>query len=883
MKPLMIEFQAFGPYSGYEKVDFSSLSSKGLFLICGKTGSGKTMILDAMTFALYGKSSTHGRDEFESLRCTKADESIPTFVKFTFENNGEQYIFERRLERKRKNLSTSYNVMKLDSEGVFKPLFENAKEKSLNEKAIEIIGLEYEQFRQVIVLPQGQFEKFLTSGSDEKEKILTSIFGEEKWKYIAEKFYEEVSNRKDNLKEQKNKIIFSLREENCESISELSEIIEEKSESIKNLESDFNNTGYDSKIKMLQKELVTIKRFGDLQRAEEKISELNNLQSRYEKLQTDINEALRAQKVKPFLDEKAGSKENFDNRTKTLESLREQKETSKEKYEKVLEENNEHLNCKEAIEKKENLKIELESKRNVYEEIEDVRKGLEAAKEEERLLFEKEKFFEAEFNEMSSEVLNVKYIFDEYTKNHSQLMDAYLAGITGEIASKLVEGKPCPVCGSTSHPCKASLSEDSVSREMVDAAKKKADSESKKLETLSKRQEDSKQLLEKMHSDTEEKRKEVLGQGAKLEGMTKSLVEGIDSLKKLNEKVQKLDREVAEFSEKKVALESKKESLLKEYTENCAKESSAQNEAEDAKKNYDRASETLKTALEQNGFISEEEARTLFMNTEQVEALQKEVSEYKAGLKAARENLDGIKEELKDVQKPDEEKINAQLEEIEKAKSEYAKMHGVLEKEIERLCEKRDRLEKECFGIDDKIRQAEEDFAFAKKLRGDSGTGLQRYVMGVMFSSVVASANKMLELVHGGRYRLYRSDEKNTGSVKRGLELKVFDRNSENHDGRFVNTLSGGEKFLTSLALSIGMSTVATKTGINIEVLFIDEGFGSLDDDSISDAMEILNSIQKANGIVGIISHVSILQDQISAKLKIEENETGSHIVETVG
>ena len=179
--------------------------------------------------------------------------------------------------------------------------------------------------------------------------------------------------------------------------------------------------------------------------------------------------------------------------------------------------------------------------------------------------------------------------------------------------------------------------------------------------------------------------------------------------------------------------------------------------------------------------------------------------------------------------------------------------------------------------------EAEQDFGFAKRLRGDTGTGLQRYVLGIMFSSVVAAANKMLELVHGGRYRLYRSDEKAKGNNKRGLELKVFDRYSSDHEGRFVSTLSGGEKFLASLALSIGMSTVAQKSGIRIEALFIDEGFGSLDEDSIEDAMNILNSIREANGLVGIISHVRLLEDQIPSKIRVREDEEGSHLSLSVG
>ena len=192
-------------------------------------------------------------------------------------------------------------------------------------------------------------------------------------------------------------------------------------------------------------------------------------------------------------------------------------------------------------------------------------------------------------------------------------------------------------------------------------------------------------------------------------------------------------------------------------------------------------------------------------------------------------------------------------------------------------------LKAEGEGIEEKIREAEEDFAFAKKLRGDSGTGLQRYVLGIMFSSVIKAANSMLEMVHDGRYRLFRSDAKAQGSNKRGLELAVFDRNSDEHGGRPVSTLSGGEKFLVSLALSIGMSNVAQKSGIRIEALFIDEGFGSLDENSINDAMNVLESIRRANGMVGIISHVQLLQDRVACKLQVGETDRGSHIVSTIG
>jgi exonuclease SbcC len=170
----------------------------------------------------------------------------------------------------------------------------------------------------------------------------------------------------------------------------------------------------------------------------------------------------------------------------------------------------------------------------------------------------------------------------------------------------------------------------------------------------------------------------------------------------------------------------------------------------------------------------------------------------------------------------------------------------------------------------------EADMAFAERLRGRSGCSLQRYVLGVMLNAITREANRLLENVYGGRYRLYRSDERSAGTNKRGLELEVSD--SDNMSRRSVTTLSGGEKFLVALSLAIGLSTVvqAQGHGIRLEAMFVDEGFGSLDRDSICDALEVLQGIQRGAGVVGIISHVEQLAETIPTKIVITKTKNGS-------
>ena len=168
------------------------------------------------------------------------------------------------------------------------------------------------------------------------------------------------------------------------------------------------------------------------------------------------------------------------------------------------------------------------------------------------------------------------------------------------------------------------------------------------------------------------------------------------------------------------------------------------------------------------------------------------------------------------------------------------------------------------------------DLDFANRLRGRSGVSLQRYVLGVMLTSITAEANRLLAGVYGGRYRLYRTDEISGSGHKGGLELEVYD--SQNNQRRSVTTLSGGEKFLVALSLAIGLSTVvqAQGSGIRLEAMFIDEGFGSLDRESVQDALEILQGIQRSSGIVGIISHVEQLAEIIPTRLEITKGKQGS-------
>lgn len=883
MKPCMVEFQAFGPYAGHELVDFEKLAAKGLFLICGKTGTGKTMILDAITFALYGKSSGHGRDDFEAMRCTNAAFDVTTYVRFTFENNGIYYRFERRLERKRKNLSASYMVWQKDENGTWTALFENAKEKMLNEKAEEIIGLSYEQFRQVIVLPQGQFEKFLTSDSADKEKILTSIFGEEKWQAVAQLMFEEATERRQQLKSLQEQISNSLQEEACETLAELEVVVAQKKERLDAMEAAYQEGACEKQIRALRDRLALVSRFQDLRRERARVRAYEEKQHDRVEQEKRIQDARRAEKVKELLLELHRAEAAQAERKTAVRTADQAAGQAKQQAEQILLQVTAQQQKNDEIEEKKAQKIQLTAKITDYESIaaleqtfQKQRKAAESALQE----AEQEKQI---YESYAPKLVMLHEAYETDMEEHRKLLAAYLAGITGELAASLVEGQPCPVCGSREHPQKAVRTEADTSKEHVEEKRAEADAVYQKLQQTMQKQEQAKKKYEEKQRLAQELQLVKETAYTRLAEMQNNLIPEIRSLAELQKNLQQLTDEIGKDTEKLQSLTKMLEQANNTVAETAAKAELARQEEELTQKKQEAAMQAVAKGLSEHGFADIKEAEQLLMGEKELEGMRRQIADYDAGKKAAEEQVMRLQEELGRQQEPDEEACKTELARLEKLQETYAKETAVLSETIRRLSQKAEKLALAGEGLEEKLLEAEQDLAFAKKLRGDAGTGLQRYVLGILFSSVIAAANRMLSMVHGGRYRLFRSDEKAQGSNKRGLELKVYDKNSEEHEGRFVSTLSGGEKFLASLALSIGMSTIAQKSGIRIEALFIDEGFGSLDEDSITDAMQILGSIQQANGLVGIISHVQLLQERIPTKLRVEETEKGSHIIQTIG
>ena len=884
MKPLVIRFQAFGPYRNEEIVDFEKLSQQGLFLICGETGSGKTTLLDAMTFALYGKSSGGMRDQLEAMRCKQSAWGTDTYVCYDFELQQKIYRFERKLECKKVKLSASQNVYVKNEEGVFEPIFENCKEKDINAKAKELIGLDYDQFRQVIILPQGQFEKLLTSNSDEKEKILVSIFGVNKWQKIANYIYDAASVRRNALLKIKEQLELRLRDEGCSTVDEFEKMIESLQNELAAKENAYQKADYDRRRKQLEEELELGKQFVFLHELERKRNQLESKKVDFDAQKEKLEIAEQAEEVKGFLNQFEDAKQNYLVRHKNVQSL-EERVPQIEHAAKNAKENLEfHLQKKTEVEIWKQEIIRLEEKRPYYEGLQEKENDLKTQTNvyEKKLALLRKAEHESEKEQTALQKVSEDY--KEIRRIYNLLSEGFLASITGTLAAKLESGAPCPVCGSREHPQKASLSENAVTEREV---KQKEQEMHLKFEEIEKCQKKYQKALQEKevqeHACAEQKQMMVLTE-KEVQNAKENLADGIETIQTLETIIMKYRSKIEAYQSASQKLESILQEKMNALTELQAKLAMAKDEMYTAEERQKAARNILQDALQKTIFNTSEEVKKVLLTQQEMQKIRNAYAQYQAEIKHLEEESCKMQDSLQGKTEPDLAICESELKKITEEKEKYLSESARMQLMIAQKQEKRSLIQKMSEEYAASWAQAESDWALAKNLRGDTGIGLQRYVLGVMFSSVITAANKMLEKVHGGRYRLFRSDEKGQGSNKKGLELKVFDSFSkEGDEGRSVKTLSGGEKFLVSLALSIGMSTVAQRSGTHLDAMFVDEGFGSLDQNSIEDALEVLASIQKANGTVGIISHVQILQDNIPVKLEIKKSREGSRIISNIG
>ena len=877
MRPVSIRFKCFGPYMEEQFVDFESLQKSGLFLICGETGAGKTTILDAICYALYGKSSGGLRGDLEVMRCKLADQSEETLVEFIFDCGGKRYKFVRSLKYGRKNLNDSHNCLVLEGEE-YVPIFENPKATFVNKKAEELIGLSYDQFRQVILLPQGQFEKLLVSDSAEKEKILVSLFRADRWQKMAEELYRRVAELDAALKQERQEMAGRLRFYAVDSLEKLEEKKESQKILAKELEQQKEEARHQVQLRRKEQEQAALRDqdFAELDRREKQLLALEGQLSRFDAEEVLLQKADRAEQVRPGHLAWQTARRDKIRLEGLLAAARTSVETARRDQTAAEEAWQRHTQLRPEYEKARQHLVLLENARELYDTLDAKREASERAV---RMLNQAKQGHERvreEFDCRDRIWQRAVMGQDQAIRAYQQMQEEYLRGIGSTLAEKLEKGRPCPVCGSREHPAPAPRLPRQVSDAQLEQGKREMNRAVElESETRKVRQAAEAALAQAGEALRQAVQTETACRTEYESAMTRR-IPGVDNSAMLLQMLARLQGKLRLYEKQETDLKQRAAELNAVLAGAESRLAGVREELTAAQGLYAAAEAAWLAAMAEAGFASEEAYQAADMDPRQRQQRNQELSRFRADLAAAGEAVRQQRQKVEGLDRPDQKGARKALETADR---EYARLSGqctLAENQLKHMEKDLSGLRKQQEDYLLRRQKVDGDLEFANRLRGRSGVSLQRYVLGVMLTSVTAAANELLKGVCGGRYRLYRTDEIAGSGRKGGLELEVYD--SRTNARRSVTTLSGGEKFLVALSLAIGLSTVvqAQGSGIRLEAMFIDEGFGSLDREAVNDALEILQGIQKSSGVVGIISHVECLTESIPVRLEVSRGRNGS-------
>ena len=853
MRLKKLTLQAFGPFKDKVVIDFEKNNiDKGLLLISGDTGAGKTTIFDAICFALYGETSGGVRST-NSLRSDWASPNEDTFVSLEFYYKNKFYEVRRNPEYSRKKKSGTGETKQVACAELNIDGRIITKVNDVTKEIEKLIGLDYKQFRQVAMLSQGEFSKFLLASSEEKTNIFRKIFGTEFYDLLQNKLKLNMLSKKNEIEKVRDKI--DTEKKNLEPIinlfglsnDEIIILLNDKINEYKNnvssikLERDKKN---EERIK-LSTEITNINKLNnDIKKYHETSEELeklllsnNNISEEKEKYDYNINVAVNITGVLDMLNKDSNTLEN-----------------KKIKFE----QNNNYLNEKknEYKEKEKSFKFLDNYSDSVDKLNKDINDLINMNKDYDNYL--------KKYSDLNAALDEYKDLCDDYDNNFSLYEDMrkkYYLNISVEIADSLVDGEECPVCGSKNHPKKAVAFD-------CEYTKNDLEYEEKQLKNI----------------DNLRKAKEAFIEKTREEIKDFNILENEDvyfeknkNLELLNTKKNERDNLNNKF--KKMSMERQKLlSDIKSYEDN-----------------YNIFNDDIKT-LEENIKDYNIKLDNLYVdnNTNYDDYINKKLDKNKLSeLKIKIDSFDNRKKELEStikllehdvkdkniVDDTDKEKqLNTINEEFICLDNNYTNNNVLLEK-----------LKTSFSNINkylDDNKKIQDEYDVVKILSDTANGGLsgrlkitfENYVQSYFMNTVLIEANKRLIKMSDGRYELKRKESESKLNTKTGLDFSIFD--SYTGKERDVSSLSGGEKFKASLALALGLSDTISNSrgGIKIDSLFIDEGFGSLDSDSLNQALNILSDLSSNDKLVGVISHVSELISRIDNKIFINKTSMGSNL-----
>lgn len=929
MKPLKLTMSAFGSYAGKNVIDFTG-QQQGIFLITGDTGAGKTTIFDAITYALYNQTSG-GERNGNMMRSQYAQPETETYVELEFLYRGQTYRVRRNPDYKiTKTLKNGkireqkvpHSVELTMPDGTVFPEKKNATDA----KIIEILGLTADQFSQIVMIAQGDFLKLLYTKSDERKMIFSKLFRTDIYWKIQENLRRKSMEMDERIQEndrafeqEKSRIILLPESEELP----LDELVERLRERLKDAlkEQNLRRANVEELNKKITKYEEINKLFVSLEKIRQTGKELEARQVESKERRQQIENARKADKVLVAEQQNLRQQQAVEQSVQAIAKMEETLTNNQEMFETLKTQ----LQEVEAEQKREAADIQkkmlaLEQSFPSYEALQNARSEEQQAK---KVWEDLEKTSEESFHKKEAGIAALKeqqkqqeqvveqtkknweqtsLSASESAKHYEHMYEAFLKEQAGILAENLSAGCPCPVCGSTVHPDPAKLSDHAVTELEVEQAKKtRAAAEEKRdlayaaFEAEKTEKQKLAQAVEKEEADfvlaqtiAKQQRKEAEQNYVSLQKTAEQIREKLvypslaeakkqyaamqKALEAAEQEIERKRQKVSELAEAMNTLKGQK--LAEEENQKTAKKLAAKTEKEYAK------------LLEKSGFVSEETYHLAILPERSRSKLEREEKEYESQCLRQQSEQKLLEKQVSGKTYTDTTELNEQLkaekQALKEAEKTYMELHTAYENDRSVLqncavyLEKGKNLESEDQVIKSLSKTAN------GRLSGSAKIDFETYIQRQYFKQIIHEANKRLLTMSNHQFILKLKEEANTGrKTNEGLDLSVYSLVTDSE--RDVKTLSGGESFLAALAMALGLSDIVERSAgaIHPDMMFIDEGFGSLDAQSRQQAIEVLAELAGDSRMVGIISHVTELKEQIDRKLVVSRTDKGSRAVWT--
>lgn len=995
MRPMTLKLNNFGPFLN-ETIDFNYVNNNQLFLISGKTGSGKTMIFDAIVYALFGEASTKDRKESD-LRSHFAESKKPMIVEFEFKLRNQYFKIKRQgafVKEGNKNKTLGQLAvyeMEAETYGLRESKITNG-----NQFIKELLGVNAEQFRQLFILPQGEFKRFLLSKSSEKQEILRTLFNSQRFEEIQKNLSEDVKEVRGQI-EQRYHLLetnwLDLETFNDETLIEYKSINPRQTNQVLEVLDVFDEKAKQKQNKLKQQKDEHKTKLNDAeaclknnQKLEETLNKLAENQQNYEQLLTqenDINEKIKRlnaiNEVRPIANLLESKDKLYTKQQKIKEDINEKKEIISEleiQIKKADEQLDAHKNESEKITDSKNFieKTKLFFERSqkykaAYEEQQSFQEGFASLQTKLEALIQQLEEIKGKINgrvpnykkieqvnetiySLNNEVavlkqneLDKKEYLQLQERKHQkanyseklndelqQLTDAYKKidktsidlnnkqDLISTLQSAINVGDTCPICGNQVHTITQHIDFDDLTARHQSLAqleqKKNATTEDKiKVESeLNYIEEqlakfDKEKLENTNYHELETEVKKKIAQKQKIEKENEEIVE----LKELQQQYEQqfhqleLDKKTKQHNlkENEIAINDfenttgftnvdafikifenyqseiekyeknleELENSIQQYKSELALEQNNKNHLNNSSSEIEQEINNINVKIDDEmkriGFTDIEQVYNTVSKVKEKESLENEITEFNKSKQSFELVISQLKDEISDKKLEDTQQLTEAFEQQQQAfeliSSELSQHEYKItfnNKKISEIKEIIDKLESE-------LKTQQEIFQLAEILAGknEQKLTLENYVLIYYLERILAQANQRLSLMTGQRYQLVRKSQVSQGYS--GLEIDVFDAHS--NQSRHISSLSGGETFQASLALALGLSEIVQQEsgGIALDSMFVDEGFGTLDQETLETALDTLLSLKSTGRMVGIISHVSELKQRIPLILEV--------------